>query len=339
VLVLPIRKTYSDEEIFVSLRRAVKILCRRPLRREYEKYRNDSEPTADTIARRFGSWKEALIAAGIDPKDPEQNPNFLTDGEILGHLQEIARVVGHTPSVAEYNALRRPHMACSTTVSERFGGRWEYAIEAAGLPERSSNKIERERIKKALQEVARKLGHSPTKSEYKANRAKDMPSEKAISRNFDPWADALKAAGLKACKYSHTGCRYSDEEVAKCLHVMAEKLGHTPSLKEYVKYHGPDMPNDKTLRIRYGSWPLALKAAGFEDYDAKSKDHRVVFEEKYSDEEVREALVAVADKVGHAPSRNEYGRLRPDGSPSLNTVVRRYKTWMEALRRNGLLDE
>lgn len=335
---MPIRKTHSDEEIFASLRRVAKILGRRPLQREYEKYRYDSEPIANTIARRFGNWKEALIAAGIDPKDPGQNPNFLTDGEILEHLREIARVVGHTPSVAEYNALRRPHMACSTTVSERFGDRWEYAIEAAGLPERNSNKIERERIMKALQEIARKLGHSPTKSEYKANRAKDMPSEKTISRNFNSWADALKAAGLKTCKCSNTGQRYSDEEVAKCLRVMAEKLGHTPSLKEYVRYHEPDMPNDKTLRIRYGSWPLALKAAGFEDYDAKSKGHRVVFEEKYSDEEIRKALVAVADKVGHAPSRNEYGRLRPDGSPSLNTVVRRHKTWMEALKQNGLLD-
>ncbi len=335
---MPIRKTHSDEEIFASLRRAAKILGRRPLRREYGKYRYDSEPTADTITRRFGSWKEALIAAGIDPKDPGQNPNFLTDGEILEHLREIARVVGHTPSVPEYNALRRPHMACSTTVSERFGDRWEYAIEAAGLPERNSNKIERERIVKALQEIARKLGHSPTKSEYKANRANDMPSEKTISRNFNSWADALKTAGLESCKPILTGRRYSDEEVAECLHVMAEKLGHTPSLKEYAKYHEPDMPNDKTLRIRYGSWPLALKAAGFEDYDAKSKDRRVVFEEKYSDEEIREALVAVADKVGHAPSRNEYRRLRPGDSPSPSTVLYRYKTWMEALKQNGLLD-
>ena len=49
--------------------------------------------------------------------------------------------------------------------------------------------------------------------------------------------------------------------------------------------------------------------------------------------------MAVADRVGHAPSRNEYRRLRPDGSPSLNTVVYRYKTWMEALKQNGLLDE
>ncbi len=335
---MPIRKIHSDEEIFASLRRVVKILGRRPLRREYEKYRYDSEPTADTITRRFGSWKEALIAAGIDPKDPGQNPNFLTDGEILEHLREIARVVGHTPSVPEYNALRRPHMACSTTVSERFGGRWEYAIDAAGLPERNSNKIERERIIKALQEIARKLGHSPTKSEYKANRAKDMPSEKAISRNFNSWADALKAAGFKPCKLISTGRRYSDEEVAKSLHIVAEKLGHTPSLKEYVRYHEPDMPNDKTLRIRYGSWPLALKVAGFEDYDAKSKDHRVVFEEKYSDEEIRKALVVVADKVGHAPSRNEYRRLRSGDSPSPSTVLYRYKTWMEALKQNGLLD-
>ena len=336
---MPIRKTHSDEEIFVSLRRVAAILGRRPLRREYDKYRYDSEPIANTIARRFGSWKEALVAAGIDPKDPGQNPNFLSDGEILEYLREIARVVGHTPSVAEYNALRRPHMACSTTVSERFGGRWEYAIEAAGLPERNSNKIERELIIKALQEIARELGHSPTKSEYKANRAKDMPSEKAISRNFNSWADALKAAGLEPCKCSHTGRRYSDEEVAKCLHIMAEKLGHTPSLKEYVKYHEPDMPNDKTLRIRYGSWPLVLKVAGFEDYDAKSKDHRVVLEEKYSDEEIREALVAVADKVKHAPSRNEYKRFRPVDSPSPSTVLYRYKTWMEALKQNGLLDE
>lgn len=262
---MPIRKTYSDEEIFASLRRVVKILGRRPLRREYEKYSYDSEPTAHTIARRFGSWKEALIAAGIDPKNPGQNPNFLTDGEILEHLREIARVVGHTPSVVEYNALRRPHMACSTTISERFGGRWEYAIEVAGLPERNSNKIERKRIIKALQEIARKLGHSPTKSEYKANRIKDMPSEKAISRNFNSWADALKAAGLKPCKCSHT-------------------------------------------------------------------------ERKYSDEEIRKALVAVANRIGHAPSRNEYRRLHPDGSPGLNTVVCRYKTWMEALKQNGLLD-
>lgn len=278
------------------------------------------------------------MAAGIDPKDPGQNPNFLTDGEILEHLREIARVVEHTPSVAEYNALRRPHMACSTTVSERFGGRWEYAIEAAGLPVHNSNKIERARIIKALRDVAKTIGNSPTKSEYKANRAKDMPSEKTISRNFNSWADALKAAGLNSCKRSHTERKYSDEEAAKCLHIMAEKLGHTPSLKEYVKYHEPDMPNDKTLRIRYGSWPLVLKAAGFEDYDAKSKGHRVVFEEKYSDEETRKALVTVANIVGHAPSRNEYRRFRPDGSPSLSTVVCRYKTWMEALKQNGMLD-
>lgn len=57
---------------------------------------------------------------------------------------------------------------------------------------------------------------------------------------------------------------YADEEVFAALRAAAEKLGCAPTARDYrlFRVENPALPSDTAVRIRFGSWTAALKAAG-----------------------------------------------------------------------------
>lgn len=75
----------------------------------------------------FGSWNEALQAAGLEPN--EQKPGNFTDEELVEDLREFADEIGSVPTSAQM-LEDGPH-AVSTYIN-RFGG-WVAALDAAGM--------------------------------------------------------------------------------------------------------------------------------------------------------------------------------------------------------------
>lgn len=141
------RKRYTDREILDAVRAAGAILGRPPGIGTYGKLRrfNPAWPACVTVAHRFGSWRNALVAAGFGKSGP--HGPMISDASIFSALREAA--AAGVFSCAAYNRFARERgLPCLATVCKRFGS-WEKAWLAAGLsaPTEMAERARREEIR------------------------------------------------------------------------------------------------------------------------------------------------------------------------------------------------
>lgn len=110
------------------------------------------------------------------------------------------------------------------------------------------------------------------------------------------------------------------DELIKDLQLASQKLNKkTISVSQYQEYGKYDY---RIFKRRFGSWKNALIEAGLELHD----EHNT----KATDEELMKNLEEVWIKLGRQPSHSE---LTKDISKfSIRPYLRRFKTWMNALR-------
>jgi hypothetical protein len=86
-------------------------------------------PVPETYAAHFGSWRAALAEIELEARTSRR---YGTD-RLLQILRELARELGHTPSIAEPQA--RKELPSPYTYRDRFG-RWSEALRQARLTSR-----------------------------------------------------------------------------------------------------------------------------------------------------------------------------------------------------------
>lgn len=135
---------FSDDELLEFLRRAQRFLGRVLSAKDYTEYadgrrtpRGHRWPTKETHIHRFGSWRKALFAAGLDAHDPlkiaKERP--FTAEDCLGAIRRAHRDLGRIPTRREYAAYAqaskrtRPGLA----VISRRCGTWTETLRKAGL--------------------------------------------------------------------------------------------------------------------------------------------------------------------------------------------------------------
>lgn len=113
----------SDEDLLADLRARAEELGRTPKVREARNY--------GTYCAHFGSWRAALLAAGLEPLSPHQGAaRQFTDEVLLEHLRRKAKELGRSPGVREVAA--DPSMPGHVIYFKRFGGHVR-ACRLAGL--------------------------------------------------------------------------------------------------------------------------------------------------------------------------------------------------------------
>ena len=84
-------------------------------------------PSPALVVTRFGSWRQALIAAGLEPG----NPPPATKEAIIDALRSFHASHGQSPTTSAWRAERQ--FPVSETII-RHCGSWRAALELAGLP-------------------------------------------------------------------------------------------------------------------------------------------------------------------------------------------------------------
>ena len=116
----PWNRGITDEELLVDLRRVASTLGKVTVL--YDEYPVHGRCASRVFETRFGSWNEALRAAGLEVGRRQD----ISDQELFENMERVWTLLGRQPRREE---LKKPTSAFSKgTYERRFGG-WRQALE------------------------------------------------------------------------------------------------------------------------------------------------------------------------------------------------------------------
>lgn len=114
--------------------------------------------------------------------------------------------------------------------------------------------------------------------------------------------------------------------VIKAIQAHAEKHGRPPKFDEWI-VATPATPSSTTVRERFGTFNVALEAAGFIPRPA----HRRAY---WTQQRIIDALQAAHKANGRAPTQEEW-RFAGAATPSSTTVTYQFGSWNNAMEAAG----
>jgi hypothetical protein len=160
--------TVTKREILEDIQRVAEELGRPPKHEEYKKFGQFSPSTAE---RKFGSWNEAVLEAGLEP---HRHTNVSRE-DILEDIERVTEELGRKPKLSELN--ERGRYGKELYVKHD----WEDAFRPSP-----------EEIIESIQDLAEELGKRPTQREY---REKGKYRLSDVKREFEYWNTATQEAG------------------------------------------------------------------------------------------------------------------------------------------------
>ena len=234
-----------------------------------EAVRGASRPQHSSAIRHFGSWRNALQAAGIDPATVERRREW-DKAKILARLRVMC---GQRRSLRQSDVHRYDSGLCRA-VYLNFGS-WCDALVAAGInpesicrdPQWDQNSI----IEAILLRVVRGEALGST-------TVRPYTLKSAAVREFGSWPTALAAAGLEPAHYIRQKAvtqkekqkgGWSKDRVRKAI-LQRHALG-------LPLYGNAVLRDDRTLfsagRTWFKNWSKALAFAGFDPVQVNGNMH------------------------------------------------------------------
>lgn len=174
---------YSKEDAIKALQEYNKTTGNTPT------YNEILKPSSTTIEKLFGSWNEAIKAAGLEANlyRSKYTKDIICDA-ILRFYSAEKRV----PKYDDFTGLvdyPSGHTVC------RYFNTWNDAIVASGLePVTVINSHDKENITKAIQRFVSTNGRIPTYEDFK--HTTEYPSPTTVRRYFNTWNMAIEASGF-----------------------------------------------------------------------------------------------------------------------------------------------
>lgn len=307
-------KSISETELLDELRTLAGKLYRHPHTHDMAEY---GAYSPQTYQDRFGSWKDAMKAAGLaDLRSPA-----LSDEEVLEALQAVASDL-ETDAPPTHDQVQAHGPYSPWLYIDRFES-WIAALEAAGFETQAridpdvcqATTVE---LEHALQQIATAINRTPTAAEM--DTYGDYASLIYQAR-FGSWEKAVAAADLAPPAESRQTV-YTETELLEHLREVTNDLGRPPTVLEMNECDGPSA---LTYQYRFGSWHSALTEAGVEP--SAENDTEI------SDEALLDELQALAADLETTPTREE---MNKHGEYSPTTYARRFGSWNAALRAADL---
>lgn len=199
----------------------------------------DCDYSHNDFYKEFGSWDEALEAAGIDKEQ-----------ELLKDLERVAEELGRVPNSTDMD----DHGRYSGSNYSSFFGSWNTALQRADI-----NDSREEELIETLQSLNSRLERIPFTT--------DLHDISGISQHdyircFGSWDEALEAAGIN-----------KEEHLIEDLKRVATEVGGkpgTPDVNRLGKYSA-------TMHQKYfGSWDAALEVSNLSSDRAKGESAREI---------------------------------------------------------------
>ena len=270
-----------------------------------------------TVINRFGSWSDALEAAGIDADREYPGQQKYSDEEMLEMIRECKETHGDA-SPKTFNA---DGDCCSVSaVMRRFGG-WSEAKSEAGVENDSSNsnnsngrqkEYSDTQILSFLREAKRRNGKVTPEI---LQQEPDLCVPSVVIERFGSWSDAKQQAGLTSDRrtFNRRPRKYTDEDYKQLLRECEDKYG---KVTQRLFSQDDEFPSTGAVRKRFGTWNDAKQAAGV-GMDTS----------KYDREELLEMLETCRDRHGKLTA-NVFAA--DDDFCAPETIQREFGSWSDA---------
>jgi Predicted transcriptional regulators len=234
----------------------------------------DSKYSPHDFYTEFGSWDEALEAAGIDEKQA-----------LLDELNRVGGKLGHVSKNSEISA----HGKYSYSTYSSYFGSWDEALQQSGFEGRSRTRCEssertREEMLSTLQSLHERLDRVP-----KTTDLHDMSgvSQHNYTQTFGSWDKALEAAGID-----------KEQAILDEIKRVAKKLGHIPTTTDIHKH---DAYPASRYSSYFDSWDEALRKSGVKEmFETKSAGDESEDSAKTPDEESQSSIHEDIDSADFA---------------------------------------
>lgn len=234
-----------------------------------------------TFDRAFGSWNDALSAAGFDP----HNRNDIPDEELLAELKRLGSELGRTPTAVDMESKGK---FGHTTYQNKFDS-WNNAIRDANFGVNVRSDIPRSELIDEIHSLEKRLDRIPEKREMDQQGQFDSTTYMA---EFGTWNDALREAGLDLILRRDI----PELELITEIERLADKLNRPPTRDEMEEQ---GIFSGSIYARRFGTWTDALLEAGLDPHKTLHPD--------YLDHEVRsQEELQIADLLVDAGIAYEY---------------------------------
>jgi superfamily II DNA or RNA helicase len=314
---LRVRRSYSRDELVAQLQKMAEELGRAP---QVTDTRSDKTMASYKVFKRcFGSFNNALLAAGFQPKtrrSPRRQP-FSRD-ELLKQLLKKAKSLGRNPKASDVHADMT--MAPLNAFNNEFGT-FNKALMAAGLPLNSDRRLyTKEEMLDNLVNLQKELGRPLVRKDVNAPSSKFKAN--SYERKFGKLSSAILAAGLEVERLDK---KRTNEELLQLLRDKTKILGRFPTTLEMTDDKA--MPTHTTYmdRFKIASWYEVSALIGMEP----KKPIGII-----SDEKALGLLKTFAETLGKTPSISDIDNNKQ--IPSVAIYYRRFGSFTRACELAGL---
>jgi hypothetical protein len=306
---------YSDEDLCAILSDFAEKMDRRPTADDPAAY--DALPDLSTFIDHFGSWNEALIAAGLGINEVYAHDPAALRAALAWLTRELDRV----PSACDMD--KKGRFSAGTYLSH-FGS-WEAALAELALSPARRDRIQDRQLIADLQAFANYGPDGTTVSPSKRAMNADGPHPYILyADRFGSWPAALVAAGLDPRR------RITRDDIITAIHELAERVGCTrggtaPTVAELAEHGTLSL---HVILHEFESWNEAVSAAGFQPNEGRPSYTAAI-----ADSDLLDELRRVAALCEETPTSEEFAE---QGQYSTTTYERRYGSWHRALRLAGV---
>jgi len=315
----------SRDDLLDELTRLHEKLVKTPRKVDMDKY---GEYHGSTYQKRFGSWKDALCKAGIQPSP--QNERISND-DLIKDIKRVANEIDDVPSTIDMKekgkySLNAFYRRCET---------WDEALIEAGFDpaDNDAKHISDEELISELHRLNEKLNRPPASNDIREYGKHSFPT---YQRRFDGWIDALEKAKIEPhpIQYNkrhyeekdnkNTPNRPSKKELLLELQQIANTYGE-PLKTAQIKKHGKYKLID--YYFRFGSWEAAVNKAGSEPAYGNYGNNT-------TQEEVISKLEQIAEDLQCEPTVED---IREANGISLGTIRGHFKGLRDAKTEANLI--
>lgn len=183
------KKQLTDEEILADIQETAKTLGKDYI--SISTYRSHGKYSQTAIQAHFGTWKNALLQAGLRNERTPAELKLIPDDEYYSDLRRVAKILNlQTVPYDEYKKLGK---YSAEHIFNRFG-KWSTVLENAGLNPTGFNKdkVSEQECFDEIERMWRLLGRQPTTTDI-IKRDICRYSIDTFKRRFGGWRKALEA--------------------------------------------------------------------------------------------------------------------------------------------------